>query len=175
MAGRRSKTGILARLRAKREELERLLATLGPERMLEAGVVARSSVKDVLAHLADWEEHMSIWLETARRGDPVPGPEPGLTWRQLAHFNERIHEAHRDQPLGEVLDYFHAAHARFMERVVAMPEEEMLARGRYPFLERQALYDWLVAYADHDAWGARRIREWLVAREAATATAAPGA
>ncbi len=163
MAGRRSKTGILARLRAARGELERLLATLEPERMLEAGVVARSSVKDVLARLADWEEHMSVWLEAARRGEPVPGPEPDLTWDQLKLFNERIHEAHRDQPLAEVRDYFHAAHVRFMDMVTAMPEKEMLARSRYPFLERQALYDWLVAYADHDAWGTRRIREWLAA------------
>ena len=75
MAGRRSKTGIPARLRAEREDLERLLATLGPERMLEAGVVARSSVKDVLAHLGDWEVHPRM------AGGPGGGDSNGCSGR----------------------------------------------------------------------------------------------
>ncbi len=170
MAEPRTKARILERLEAERDALARLLSTLRPVEMLVPGVVAgRSSVKDVLAHLADWEEHMLLWLDAARGGERVRGPDQGLTWRQLGQFNERIHQAHRDERLDLVLDYFEDAHARFMEMVEAMPEDELLERGRYPFLGKQAIYDWLVNYADHDAWGAKRIRAWREAREGAPA------
>ena len=58
-----------------------------------------------------------------------------------------------------------------MDMVSAMPEPEMLQRGLYPLTERQALYDWLVQYAKHDAWGTRRIGEWLARRRGGAAKA----
>jgi hypothetical protein len=107
---------------------------------------------------------MPVWIEAARRGDPVKSPEPGLTWKQLDVLNERIYEAHRSQSLDEVLEYFRSTHVRFMEMVKAMPEEEMLARGRYAFIGKGAVYDWLKAYANHDLWGKTKIRNWLKGR-----------
>ena len=170
MPDSRSKRGVVARLEQERQLLEETIGSIGPGAMLESGVVGQWSVKDVLAHLADWEEHMPAWLDAARRGEPVRGPEPDLSWRGIKEFNRRIHDAHRHQRLDEILDYFETAHARFMEMVAAMPEEEMLARARYPLTGRQALYDWLVQYAEHDAWGTRRIQEWLEKKAAVPAS-----
>ncbi len=163
----RSKAAITARLERERERLEETVASLRREEMAESGVVGEWSVKDVLAHLADWEAHMLLWLAAARAGDAVAGPEPGLSWRQLKEFNRRIYEAHRAEPLEEVLATFREVHGRFMAMVAAMPEEEMLARGRYALTAGKALYDWLVQYAQHDAWGTKRIGDWARARPAA--------
>jgi uncharacterized protein (TIGR03083 family) len=132
----KSKAHILKRLQAERRRLEQSLASLSPDDMLRPGVVGEWSVKDVLAHLADWEAHMLVWIETARRGDPVEGPDVGLTWKQFDLFNRRIYEAHRDQSLEDVLDYFHSVHRRFMDMVEAMPEDEMLTPSRYPLPSR---------------------------------------
>ncbi len=173
MAQTRSKAAILERLAAERRTLEQLLGTIPPAEMLERGVVGEWSAKDVLAHLADWEAHMLVWLAAARRGEAVRGPEPGLGWRQLKEFNRRVYEAHRDEPLDAVLATFRETHLRFMEMVAAMPEEEMLARGRYVLTAGDALFDWLVQYAQHDAWGTKRIGDWARARERAGAAPAP--
>ncbi len=173
MAQTRRKAAIVERLEQERTTLERLLATLSPAELLERGVVGEWSAKDVLAHLADWEAHMLVWLAAARRGEAVPGPEPGLSWRQLKEFNRRIYEAHRDEPLAAVLATFREAHLRFLAMVAAMPEEEMLARGRYALTAGDALYDWLVQYAQHDAWGTKRIGDWARAREQAAAAPDP--
>ncbi len=167
MARARSKAAITARLIEERHRLEQLVAALPVAGLRERGVVGEWSVKDVLAHLADWEAHMLVWLEAARAGEAVTGPEPGLSWRQLAAFNQRVYEAHRDEPLEAVLASFRDAHERFMALVAAMPEEEMLARARYPLTASKALYDWLVQYAEHDAWGTKRIGDWARARAAA--------
>ncbi len=54
-------------------------------------------------------------------------------------FNQRIYERHCRQTLEEVLSYFHETHRQFMEMVEAMPEDEMLERGRYAFIGKGSL------------------------------------
>jgi hypothetical protein len=157
----KTKTRIIMQLKAERKRLESNLATLTPAQMVESGVIGEWSVKDVLAHLADWEAHMPVWVAAARQGDPVAEIEPGLNWTQFNEFNRRIYERHKNQSLEEVLAYFHDIHNKFMEMVDAMPEEEMLERKRYPFLDKGAIYDWLSADAGHDRWAKTNIRKWL--------------
>ena len=168
----KSKALITARLQTERRRLEQNLAQLKPEEMLLPGAVGESSVKDVLAHLADWEAHMPIWIETARKEDPFSDFEPGLRWDQFEvfgqlvyEFNQRVYARHKDQSLEEVLAYFHETHRQFMEMVEAMPEDEMLTRSRYTFLGGGAVVDWLGAYAAHDAWAKTKIRKWVKTRK----------
>ena len=169
----KSKAAILERLQTERRRLERNISQLGPEDMLRPGVVGEWSIKDILAHLADWEAHVLVWVEAARGGDPVASPDPGLTWQQFDVFNQRVYERHRDQPLEAVKEYFHDTHLQFMALVEAMPEDEMLTPGRYPFLGRDTICKWLGSYAAHDVWGKAAIRKWLKAQRDAGATRMP--
>jgi hypothetical protein len=160
----KSKAQIVKRLQAERRRLEQNLAGLTADEMLLPGAVGPWSVKDVLAHLADWEARMPGWVAASRRGETVQTPEPGLTWKQVDAVNQRIYERHRDRPLDEVLAYFRETHDEFMAMVETMPEEEMLERGRYAFTGGSAVYDWLTAYAAHDLWGKTKLRAWIKAR-----------
>ena len=157
----KTKTRIVQQLITERKRLESNVATLTPAQMVQPGVVSEWSIKDVLAHLADWEAHMPMWVVAARQGDPVAEIEPGLNWTEFNEFNQRIYERHKEQSLEEVMAYFHDIHLLFMEMVAAMPEEEMLERKRYLFLDKGAIYDWLSAYAGHDRWAKTHIRKWL--------------
>ena len=159
-----SKEAMLKRLRVERKRLEDNLARLTPQQMTQPGVMGGQSVKDILAHLADWESRMPRWMAAARRGERVVFPEERLAG-QVDLFNERIYAAHRDQPLEQVLAYSRAEHARFMQMVEEMPEDEMLERGRYAFTGKGAVYGWLAAYANHDLWAKTKIRKWLRSAE----------
>ena len=163
----RSKAQILKRLQKERNALENTISSLNQDDMLQVPVVGVWTIKDVLAHLADWEAHMLVWVEAARRGDPVEHPDPGLTWRQLKLFNQRIYEAHRDQTLQEVFEYFHAVHAHFMAMVEGMPDEELLTDGIYAFLGKGSICGWLGQYAAHDRWGNTHILKWLKTQQKA--------
>ena len=165
MALPKTKPIILKRLQTERKRLEQNLARLSPRDMLEPGVVSSSSVKDILAHLAHWESCLPLWLEAARRGENVRTPAADLTWKQVDTFNQRIYEAHRDQPLDEVLAYFRSTHEQFMHLAESTPEDELLERGRYAFIGGGAVYDWLVGYANHDLWAKNKIRQWLKRRQ----------
>ncbi len=78
-----TKANILAKLRTERKRLDQNLARLSREEMTVPGVIGAWSVKDILAHLADWEAHMPVWIAAARRGDPVAEIEAGLCWKQI--------------------------------------------------------------------------------------------
>ncbi len=164
MPPEKSKKRMISNLNTERKRLEQNLATLTPEEMFLPGVVGEWSVKDILAHLADWEAHMTVWMDAARLGDPVSEIESGLNWKQFDEFNQRIFERHKDQALIDVLAYFHSTHQEFMQMVEDMPEDEMLERGRYPFIGIGAVYDWLSAYAGHDRWAKTHLRRWMKER-----------
>lgn len=164
MPPEKTKKRMTQMLNTERQRLEQNLATLTPENMLLPGVVGKWSVKDILAHLADWEAHMPVWMDAARSGDLVAEIEPGLNWKQFDEFNQRIFERHKDRTLIDVLAYFRSTHQEFMQMVEDMSEEEMLERGRYPFIGKGAVHDWLSAYAGHDRWAKTHIRKWIKTR-----------
>jgi hypothetical protein len=160
----KTKATITERLQTERKRLEQNLAPLNQEDMLQPGVVGEWSVKDILAHLADWEEHFPVWVEATRHGGK-PAPEPGLTWKELGILNQRIYERHRLQTLDEVLDYFHSIHTQFMQFVDSLSDEELLTPGYYKLTGKGSLYNWLGAYANHDKWGKTHILKWMKARK----------
>jgi hypothetical protein len=156
-----NKSAILTRLRTERRRLEQNLATLSPAEMTRSGVVGTWSLKDVLAHLADWEAHMLTWVTDARNGKRVTTPGLG---KALDEFNEHLYALHKDRSLEEVLVFFHTTHAQFMKMVEDMPEDEILTRSRYPFTGNASIYGWLTAYANHDKWGKTLLRKWQRSR-----------
>ena len=164
MSQPKTKANIILALNTERRRLEQNLAGLSPADLLIKGVVGEWSIKDVLAHLADWEAHMPVWLEAARCGQPVAEIEEGLNWKQFEEFNQRIYARHKDQPLEDVLAYFHETHRQFMAMVEAMPEDELLRPGRYAFIGKGAVYSWLSAYANHDKWAKTHIIRWKKAQ-----------
>lgn len=161
MKEHKCKTQIVKRLYDERRRLEQNIELLSKEDMLRHGVVGSWSVKDILAHLADWQARMPVWITQARHGEFVETPAPGLTWQQLSILNQRIYEAHRNKSLTEVIKYFHETFDNFMNMVEAMPEEEIMKHGCYAFIGKGAVYNWLSAYAAHDIWGKTKIRNWI--------------
>jgi hypothetical protein len=161
----KTKANIIARLETERRRLLQNLAGLRSEELCTPGAVGEWTMKDVLAHLADWESRMPIWIETARRGNEVVTPEPDLSWKELDEFNRRVYERHSERSLEDVLAFFHRAHEEFMAMVEAMPEEEMLTPAYYAFTGKGAVYDWLTAYAAHDLWGKNKLIQWMKQRK----------
>ena len=165
MSKPKNKATVIERLHTERRRLEANLARLSREEILQPNTMGEWSFKDVLAHLAHWEAFLPDWIAASRRGERVETPAPGLTWKDLGVLNQLIYEAHRDQSLEDVLEYFRATHTRFMALVESLTDEEILTPGYYAFTGGGSLYDWLNAYSAHDLWGKSKIRQWLKAQE----------
>lgn len=149
----KTKTRVITRLHTERRRLEANLSKLTPEQIIQPDVVGKFSIKDVLAHLAEWESFMPGWVEASRRGENIAEPN----WKETDILNEQIYQKHKDKSLDEVLAFFRDTHQHFMAMAEAMPEDEMLTPARYTFLGGGAIWDWLSAYAAHDLWGKKHV------------------
>jgi hypothetical protein len=63
---KKTKNNVIVKVITDRRRLEQNLDKLSPEEMVQNGVVGEWSVKDLLAHLAAWEELYMGWLAAAR-------------------------------------------------------------------------------------------------------------
>ncbi len=157
----KTRSEIIARLQAERRRLETNLARLAQAEIEKPGVVGKWSIKDMLAHLAEWESWLPAWMAASRRGEMVITPAPDLGWDQLDILNERIYQKHKDASLQQVLDFFRTTHDQFMRTIESLSEDEVCKPGFFNFTGDGPLFSWLVAYAEHDRWGKTEIRQHL--------------
>jgi hypothetical protein len=126
------------------------------------GVVGEWSVKDILAHLADWEQRFIGWYEAGLRGEVPEIPAAGISWKHLDVLNQRIYEAHRERSLDDVRKFFDISHKQVLTTIENIPEEDIFAPGRYAWLGDNSLLTYLLANtANHYLWAKREIRNWL--------------
>ena len=157
-----SKHDLLEAALRERGKLDAVLRTVPPERMVEPGVVGEWSVKDVLAHLHEWERMALGWYRTGMRGEVPEVPAPGYTWNQTPQLNRAIFEKHRDRPLAEVVADFRASRREILGVIESLSDEDLFMAGRFAWTRKNALGAYFVsATSSHDLWARTRIARWL--------------
>jgi len=160
-----SKDDLLTAIEKERGALETLLETLSPEQMTEPGVVGEWSVKDVLAHLVEWEQMCLGWYEAGLRSEVPPLPAPGFKWNQTPQLNQQIYEKHRSQPLDDVLEQFHASHREILKVIQGLSNEELFAPGHYAWTKTNTLGTYMVSNTSgHYLWARKEIRKGFRAK-----------
>ncbi len=149
------------RVRVERRRLEANLAQISSADMLIPGVCGDWSVKDVIAHIMEWEAMFFPWYEASLRGETPEVPGPGLTWKDLHIVNQRIYQKHCARSLDDILADFRAIHQRLEDTVLAMTAEQREKPGFYSFTGGGSIIDWMNSYAAHDLWAKKEIRAWM--------------
>ncbi|MFN2323278.1 MAG: ClbS/DfsB family four-helix bundle protein [Trueperaceae bacterium] len=156
-----SKRDLLAAIEHERAKLDAALDVVAPERMLEPGVVGEWSVKDVLAHLYEWEQMALGWYRAGLIGEVPELPAPGYTWRATPQLNRAIFEKHRDRPLDEVMVAFHASRREILGVIESLSDEDLFTSGRFAWTRKNALGAYFVsATSSHYLWARTRIARW---------------
>ena len=106
-----TKPQIIETAQKERAALEELLATLTPEQMTQPNLIGEWAVKDVLAHLIEWEGMVMKWYAEGLKGKTPAVPSEEYNWGQLPQLNHAIFLKHRDKPLAEIMKTFKAIHA----------------------------------------------------------------
>jgi hypothetical protein len=166
------KRELFQEIRTEREALNALLQRIKPQQMIQRGVTPGGwSVKDILAHILGWQDHLLKWHETELRGETPAVPAPGMTWRDLKRFNGMIYQEHRRRALQAVLRDFETFHGRMIQLVEVTPEADLLTVGRFQWMgPTWTLSDYCRAEtASHYRWARKWIRPWLRARTTTTA------
>jgi len=161
-----SKQALLAAIEKERGVLEAFLDTLTPEQMTEPGIVGEWSVKDVLAHLIEWEQMCLGWYQAGLRGEISPLPAPGFKWNQTPALNQQIYEKHRDQLLDEILKQFKASHGEILGVIQELSNEKMFELGQFKWTKNNTLGAYFVsATSSHYLWAMKEMRKGFRAKE----------
>jgi hypothetical protein len=168
-----TKAQLLVKLRESRAALKKVIAKVDPGAWTLPNVCGEWSAKDVLAHVAHWQDLHLGWWAAYQRGETPQVPAPGYTWKDIDRLNQQIYRAHCDQSLEAVLQYLQGTYERFMALVEATPEEDLFRQGQVPFVGKGTLARWYIDYAHHDGFGRNKIYQALVRKSKAKAAAQP--
>ena len=152
---RAPKETLLAALAAAREELLTAAAAIPLEERASRPVCGTWTLKDVLAHVADWE-----WVGVEGQRDMAAGQPP-----QVEHiagidaWNQAHYEVRRDQPWEEVWADLHAAREALLEALGGMSPAALSQSHPFPWGPEGTANDWLSVYVAHDRSHARDLRE----------------
>jgi hypothetical protein len=168
MGKRLRKKELLAELQRERNALDETLSILSAREMITAGVTRGGwSVKDILAHLVEWQQMNLNWYAAGLRGEKPAMPAPGYTLRELPRLNEMIRLKYDHRSLRAVMGDYRSYHERIVELIKALPDDDLVTLGRFSWTGPSwTLSDYLRAStAAHYLWARMRIRRWQRAQE----------
>ena len=156
-------------LQGQYRQWEDLLDQIDPARMEQLGLNGIWSMKDMVAHLNEWNRDLVDRLQAAQRGEPTPPPPWPAEITDQDEINAWIYEHHRERSLQDVLEDTEQVFQRLFDVIKNLPDdvqiETLIYSGRTFYLvwigdERfpagEFFYHW---HDDHEpdirAWMAR--------------------
>jgi hypothetical protein len=171
MGKRLRKKDLLSEIQRERRSLDDTLALLTARQMTQAGVTRGGwSVKDVLAHVVEWQQMNLGWYAAGLRGETPAMPAPGFTLRELPRLNAMIYRKHHRRSLAAVMRDYRLYHERVVELIEALPDADLVTLRQFSWTGPSwTLSDYLrAATAAHYLWARTRIRRWWRAQAKAT-------
>lgn len=155
-----TKEQMIADIERERSALEEFLFTLTPDEMTRPGALGSWSVKDVMAHLVEWEQMFLGWHKAGLRGQMPEKPAPGFKWNQLAQLNQQIYEKHCGRSLPEVQKQFRASFRQMMKTLAGLSEDDLFQQGRFAWTEKHALIAFVLPNtSSHYHWARTELRK----------------
>ncbi|MFA4953837.1 MAG: isochorismatase family protein [Patescibacteria group bacterium] len=147
------------------EALGKQVASFTPEEMVRPGVIGVWSIKDILAHLLEWQRMYMGWYEAGLRGQKPATPAKGYNWSELPALNQDIYERYKNAQLDAVRSQLEASHKHMLDGVGPLPEDELFTPGRHKWTGISTLAAYVNSCTGaHYRWartGIRRgTREW---------------
>lgn len=98
------------------------------------------SVKDVIAHITEWELAMIRCLNTSLRGD-IPNQIPfELSDDEVDQINAAYYQQNKRKPLGQVIDKFQDSYLLILDTVRRASEDDFFDPQRFDWLEGKSFW-----------------------------------
>lgn len=157
----KSKQEIIDYVENERRQLDAVIASLTESQLLTPGIEGNRNVKDLIAHMTDWEQRMVRWVNESFSGIVPQRPAPGMTWDDLDKLNEQTYLANKDKTPAEVLSASSNSYAQALEVVKKMTEQDLLDGSRFAWRDGDPMWHMVAAntwwhYKEHreqmEAW-----------------------
>jgi uncharacterized protein (TIGR03083 family) len=149
-------------MQREHEALEQALAGLTSAQLTQVSRATGWSIRDVVAHLWEWEQMCLGWYKAGLRGQAPAVPAEGFNWAQLPALNQQIFEKHHARPVADVLKAFRQSYRQMLKTVTALSEAGLFTPGRYAWTRKNTPDAYFVsATSSHYHWARKEIRKCL--------------
>jgi hypothetical protein len=147
-------------MQSEHKALEQALAALTPDQMTHVGPTTKRSIKDVLAHIWEWEQMCLRWYQAGVRGKTPAVPADGYNWAQLPALNQQIFDKYHDRPLSEVLKGYRRSYRQMLKTVTALSDADLFGAERFAWTKKNTLGAYFVsATSSHYNWARKEVRK----------------
>ena len=176
-----NKQELLSEAQKEYEALMKQIAEFAPEKMVRPGAIGVWSVKDIMAHLLEWQRMFMGWYEAGLRGQKPATPAKGYNWSELPALNQDIYERYRNAKLDGIRNQLETSHNHMLDLAGSLSEEELFTPAHHKWTGTSTLAAYVNSCSGaHYRWartGIRRgTRQWSdttpAAKPAETSTAA---
>ena len=155
------KTELLEALEDGRQEMVEMLEDLADEVMVKHGVSGSWSIKDILAHMTQWEGQTVTLLFQASQSDRKP-TTTHFGKETVDEINQRWYEASRERALDLIWQDWIGVRKQMIRRVADFSDKDLNDAQRYPWLSGTPLWQVIADNTfDHEDEHADAIRERL--------------
>lgn len=121
-----------------------LLGSVRRSRYREAGVWGDGwTIRDLLAHLTEWEQMFLGWYRVGRDGGHPILPARGFKWNETPRLNQAIWDKHRFKSVTKVIDEFEASYREMFFLIQQLSQEELLTPGHFAWTGKYPLTTYL--------------------------------
>lgn len=160
-----NKAQLLAAAQKEYTVLEKFITSLTPEQLAFSAAPSAWAVKDVLAHLYEWQQMLFTWYETGLRGEVPAVPAPGYKWSQLPALNQAIYEKYSDLTAEKTLALFRESHQKTIQFIEALSDNDLSTPGLYAWMNQNTLLAYLNSTsAAHYVWALKEAKKALKSR-----------
>ena len=157
-----NKTQLLEAIQKQYTALEKFLAPLTPEQMAFYPAPGVWAVKDIVAHLYEWQQMFFKWYTSGTRGETPEVPAPGYKWNQLPALNQAIYEKYHPLTPDEALQLFRESHKKTLDFIETLPDTDLTKPGLYQWMNQNTLMSYLNSItAAHYLWAVKEAKKAL--------------
>jgi hypothetical protein len=165
MSKYKSKQQLVDEITKEKTILEQVLSNLDNEKVCQPGVCEDWSAKDILCHLAEWQQMVMNWYEEGSSGKTPEVPGKGYKWSQLPELNNAIYEEFKGLSWDEAQEFFGRTEKEIMRLLLETEETTLLAPGLQPWMNNNTLIAYIgSSTASHYKWASGLIKKFLKAK-----------
>jgi len=158
----KSKQQLLDEISKEKEVLFNVLKLVDKTNSILPGACSTWSIKDIVYHLAEWQEMVLSWYELGLAGKTPDVPGKGYKWSQLPELNMQIYNKYKNNTWEEAQKYFKESEAKTMSVINNTDELILLKAGLQPWMKQNTL----IAYfgsctASHYKWASGLIKKFI--------------
>lgn len=158
-----SKKALIAQIEGEHATLVELVDSIPPKLRESPGVWGDGwNVKDLLAHLTEWEQMFLRWHRDGTVGKTPDMPAKGYKWNEIRALNRAIREKHKDVSWRRVRTAFDASYQEVLALAKKRTENQLLSPGQFAWTKKYPLTTYLGANScSHYRFAIKALRRWL--------------